>query len=302
MALFGPPNVEKMKAKQDVRGLIRALGYKKDVGVRTAAVKALVELGEPAVQPLIAALKGENKDVRQAAVEALAKNGEPAVEPLITALKDYSVREAAAEVLGKIGEPAVERAVERLMVEFTGDDDDVREDAAKALVELGEPAVEPLIAALSDKSLSARRVAGEFWVMVLAGTEEVVPHCPDLCARLTDVLRDKGVNTRGAAAGALGEIGDKRAIEPLTAALKDENLSVRWTAAGALFALKDPRALEPLATLKDEDLLVQGCGLALKFVGDARTVKPLIAKYVDKEDDVRLAATEVLAKLDWKLA
>jgi HEAT repeat protein len=302
MALFGPPNVEKMKAKKDVTGLIKALGYRKDASVRKAAVKALVEIGEPAVEPLIAALKVENEDVRQAAAEALVKNGEPAVEPLIAALKDYSVREAAAGVLGKIGEPAVERAVERLIVEFMGQDDDAREAAVKALVAIGEPSVEPLIAALSDKSLNARRIVGEFWVVMPAGTEEVIPHCRDLCAKLIDVLRDKGLSARGAAAGALGDIGDTRAIEPLIAAVKDEDLLVRWTAAGALFALRDARALEPLATLKDEDLLVQGCGLVLKLVGDARTVKPLIAKLVDEDDDVRLAATEVLAKLDWKPA
>lgn len=300
MSLFGPPNVEKMKAKKDVRGLIKALGYRKDAGVRKAATMALVEIREPAIDPLIAALKEENEVVRQGAVEALVKIGEPAIEPLIAALKEYFIREGAARVLGMMGEPALERAVERLIVEFEGEDDDVRGAAFEALVEIGEPAVEPLIAALSDKSLDERRmvVAG---IIVKTGTTEVIPHYMDLQAKLKDAFADKGFTARGAAAAALGEIGDARAIEPLIAALKDDDLPVRWVAAGALFEFRDARTLEPLATLEEDDLLIKG-GLWLRLIGDARTVKPLIAKLVDEDDDVRQTSSEVLKKLGWKPA
>ncbi|MCK4692019.1 MAG: HEAT repeat domain-containing protein [Anaerolineales bacterium] len=300
MSLFGPPNVEKMKAKEDVKGLIKALGYKKDASVRKTAAVALVEIGEPAIEPLIAAIKEENEDVRQAAVEALVKIGEPAIEPLIAALKDYSVREGAAGVLGMMGEPALERAVERLIVGLEGEDDDVRGNAIEALTEIGEPAVESLIAALSDKSLNVRRIVVSM-TLIKADTMEVIPHYQDLLAKLNDVLRDKGFTARGAVAGALGEIGDTRAIEPLIAALKDDDLLVRWAAAGALFVLRDARTLEPLATLKQDDLLIRG-GFILVLIGDARTVKPLIAKLVDEDDDVRQTATEVLKKLGWKPA
>ena len=103
MFLFGPPNVEKMKARRDVNGLIKALGYKKDEYVRWYTARALGEIKDPrAVEPLIAALKDTDKDVRQAAAEALGKIGDPrAVEPLIAALKDaeWHVRKAAAKAL-----------------------------------------------------------------------------------------------------------------------------------------------------------------------------------------------------------
>jgi HEAT repeat protein len=52
MFLFGPPNVEKMKARRDVNGLIKALRYRKDKGVRQAAAEALVKIGAPAVEVL----------------------------------------------------------------------------------------------------------------------------------------------------------------------------------------------------------------------------------------------------------
>ena len=45
MPLFGPPNVEKLKAKGNVKGLIKALDYKKDASVRRAAAKALGKSG-----------------------------------------------------------------------------------------------------------------------------------------------------------------------------------------------------------------------------------------------------------------
>jgi HEAT repeat protein len=62
------------------------------VGVRYAVTEALVKIGAPAMEPLIAALKdkdSKDSDVCQAAAEALGEIKDPrAVEPLIAALKD----------------------------------------------------------------------------------------------------------------------------------------------------------------------------------------------------------------------
>ncbi len=41
MLLFGRPNVEKLKAKKDFKGLVKVLGYKKDELVRENAIRAL---------------------------------------------------------------------------------------------------------------------------------------------------------------------------------------------------------------------------------------------------------------------
>jgi len=73
----------------------------------------LGELGEPAVKPLIQALKDGDEDVRSNAATALGWIGEPAVESLIQALKDedWFVRSSVAETLGEIGDA---RAVESL--------------------------------------------------------------------------------------------------------------------------------------------------------------------------------------------
>ncbi|MCK4736590.1 MAG: HEAT repeat domain-containing protein [Methanophagales archaeon] len=56
----------------------------------------------------------------------------------------------------------------------------------------------------------------------------------------------KDRDVRGAAAKALGNIRDKRAVEPLVQALKDEYLRVRRGVAETLGKIGDKRAVEPL--------------------------------------------------------
>src|SRR4051812_45784937 len=88
----------------------------KNGDMRRAAAKALVAMGAPAVEPLIAALKHEVRSVRQAAAEALGHIRDTrAVEPLIAASRDMDrwVRKDAVDALGKLGDP---RAVEALVV------------------------------------------------------------------------------------------------------------------------------------------------------------------------------------------
>ena len=145
MFLFGPPNVEKMKARRDVNGLIRALGYKKDEYVRNAAARALGEIKDPrAVEPLIAALKGEYRGACKAAY-ALGEIKDPrAVEPLIAALKDQNsdVREAAAKALDHLGwKPARDESAAWYWA---------NKGKWNACVDIGAPAVQPLITTLGS--------------------------------------------------------------------------------------------------------------------------------------------------------
>ena len=121
------------------------------------------EIGEPAVEPLIEALKDEDFNVRSEAAEALGNVGEPAIEPLIEALKDenFNLRMDTAEALGEIEEPAIEPLIEALKDENSG----VRSEAAKALVNIGdERAVELLIEALKDEDLEVITGAYSFFI------------------------------------------------------------------------------------------------------------------------------------------
>jgi len=88
MPLFGP-NIEKMKEKGDIDGLVRALS---DTKVRSEAIKALVELKSK--EGLIKALKSDNAEVCIEVTETLKDIGDPyALEilnkHLINTLKFY---------------------------------------------------------------------------------------------------------------------------------------------------------------------------------------------------------------------
>jgi HEAT repeat protein len=153
----GIPNVEKMREKKDVKGLIKALGDEKDSNVRGNAAIALSNIGDSrAVEPLIRLLHDAHSDVRWNAAEALGKIGEPTVEPLIRALMDGSndVRQNAAQALGTVGDA---RAVEPLIRALGDSDWRVLWNAARALGKIGDPrAVEPLILLLRDPLIEGR--------------------------------------------------------------------------------------------------------------------------------------------------
>ena len=79
MPLFGPPNIEKLKEKRDVTGLLKALDHR-DTATRLNAEHALNELGTEIAEPLArAALSAWTAKVRHAATEELRKLGKAAV-------------------------------------------------------------------------------------------------------------------------------------------------------------------------------------------------------------------------------
>jgi HEAT repeat protein len=133
------PDVFRLKARGNVKGLIRALKYPKSPLVRKSAATALGDLGdERAVEPLIEALQDEDNFVRKMAATACGKlHDRKAVEPLIEALADEDpfVRERAAQALGKIGDS---RAVDPLnhLIEIL-DCERFKATAREALEEIG---------------------------------------------------------------------------------------------------------------------------------------------------------------------
>jgi HEAT repeat protein len=139
----GIPNVEKMRQKKDVKGLIKALGDEKDSDVRGNAAQALGTIGDArAVEPLIIRALGDSDyRVRWNAAEAIGTIGDArAVEPLIRALgdSDWRVLWNAARALGKIGDPrAVEPLILLLRDPLIEGRDPVRGAIRRALEKLG---------------------------------------------------------------------------------------------------------------------------------------------------------------------
>ena len=349
---LGKPNIEKLKAKGKVKGLIKALSYEDSI-VRRFAVKALAEIGDfRALEPLITALQDKDYRVSAAAATALSQIGSPAVEPLIAALKgnDYRVRKAAAIALGQIGSPAVESlitalqdknyhvrkaaattldnlgwqpdqdengalywiakeewdrciqigspAVEPLIAAMEDGNSDVREAAAIALGQIGSPAVEPLIATLEDGNPDVREAAA-ITLGQIGDVRAIEPLILITALKGWPLHSIRDLEAHEAAAAALVRIGSP-AVEPLITVLKDDEQYVRAAAAIALGQIVDVRAAEPLITvLKDKDYRVrEAAAIALGQIGDVRAVEPLIAALKENESKIsRKGAAQMLVRM-----
>ena len=296
MPLF-KPNIEKMLAKGDAKGLIKALSYKRDNTVRAAAASALAVIEPPAVEALIKTLRNrdENASVLEAAAQALGQIGDArAIEPLIDRLVAYysltaSETTVLASALAEIGPPAVEGLVDKLKTKITSSFDSTRDIdfLASALVEIGPPAVEPLIDKLKDESERTREVAAKA-LGEIGDVRAVEP--------LIERLEEKHY-VREAVVKALGQIGDTRAIEPLIKRLKDNN---DVTAARALAQIGDTQAIEPLIEKLKGDPHIDLCiaiAHELGEIGDIRAIEPLIKKLMDDSEDVRRAVAFALGKI-----
>lgn len=140
-----------LKDPSAVEPLVLILKKDKDSRVRWSAEDALVNIGGPAVEPLIKMLKDDSWRVRRRAVRTLGKIKEPrAIEPLVALMKadeDCYVRKCAARAIGEINDS---RVSEILIPALKNKDWEVIEGAYRYYIRRGEPGSEAvLIEALS---------------------------------------------------------------------------------------------------------------------------------------------------------
>lgn len=252
-------DVDKLRAKGNVKGLIKALGSEdapvrrkaaqalaalkdagaidplirclvdKDNGVRENAAKALAEIGDPrAVESLMYCLQDQDPEIRWIAAKALANFGSAVVDPLIRNLDsvDRHLAEVSAFALGETGDP---RAVTPLILTLRRPDWDVRTRVEAALHRIGEPAVGPLVTYLKDNDVGTRCSAAK--ILGKLGDRNA------LDALLT-CLDDESPDMRRNTIEAIGRLGDPRTLETLSAGLEDPDPGVRESAAAAIQRLK----------------------------------------------------------------
>ena len=331
MSLFGPPNVEKLKAKRDVAGLIKALGYQRDKDfandfqassearrIRDEAAVALGVLGDKrAVEPLIVTLGYPNKYVGKSAAEALGLLGDRrAVAALIASLKrqDKDVRPTTLAALSRLpvspdndaagaaywvalGEwdkcVGIGGPAIEPLIAIIGDEENGK-SAANALGRMGASAVGPLIAILRDATSWSSEQRNIITALVSIGAPAVEP--------LLAAMSDRGSENCEQAARVLGRIGGSGALEALLDALGEGGSGLGRAAAYALGELGDVRAVAPLiGVLKDkrqDQPLRSDAAVALGKLGDVRAVALLIGVLGDKaESDLRKIAATALGLL-----
>jgi len=271
MRLFGRPNIEKLSAKRDIDGLIKALIHK-DTQLRRNAAAALARLCDTrAVEHLITALKDHDPYVRALALEALGTIGDSrAVEPLVVELQDINTHiwtrssRSRREIAKALGQLRSTRAVASL-VEALQDGDDGTQGVVLDALQKIDPQWAKSEAA--DRAVRTMLAARPGWVAIEA-------------------------------AGRIGSF----AIEPLLEALKANDDAVRQQAAVALGNIGYAHAVEPLLevlTTKDHTLRITAI-VALGKAGDARSIEPLVKCLSSAYEDQRAAAEKSLEMLDWQ--
>ncbi|HVN66638.1 MAG TPA: HEAT repeat domain-containing protein [Methanomicrobiales archaeon] len=214
-SIFKPavPDIEAMKRKKNIRGLISALQHQ-DVEIQLKAATALSSLGPDAIDSLIWKLSTRDRAVKLGIIGALGEiRDKRAVGPLTKYLKDPSaeVRWEVAIALGEIGDG---QAIAPLLPGLRDKDRYVRYGTAIALVKLGWIP--------ENKEDQALQLLGlQDWAGLAALGPAAVP-------ALELALKDRDKTVRRKAAETLGEIGNEAAIPAIYRSLRDPDEEVRW--------------------------------------------------------------------------
>jgi HEAT repeat protein len=146
------------------------------------------------------------------------------------------------------------------------------EQAALVLASMGRTAFPALANQLTNSNTSVRRNAawaiGELTNMAPAERSSAGP-------QLTALLHDSDVWVQMAAARALGEIRDRRAIESLMVTLSAPDWRVREMAAWALSEMKDRRAVQALGTVLVTDARAEVRRGAAEALGEIKSAEAL---------------------------
>lgn len=242
-----PPNIEKLKQRGDIEGLVKALSHKQAVFANQAKA-ALTEMKDPRAIPfLVAAL--EDKRARLRAIWTLATLRSPhAIEPLVALLggdelpPDSQERQQSAVRLAELKDPrAGDHLVALLEHKPSG-----RVELAVALTELNDPRAADALMALLEEG--AHLLGIKSFVRALGKVNDPRAIGPLVKAFLESEKTDIRISTREL----LEQMADASAIEPLKAALQGKNLTKHMSALGLLGKLGDDWAIDQLIAILED--------------------------------------------------
>ncbi len=268
--------------------------------LRKHAAEALGTLGQPgAVEPLCQTLLTDKKEkVRQASAEALGELGHvDGAEALCQALatdEDDAVQKVAARSLGKVGG---QRAVQALIAALRSGNVALVDivDSLHKLDWQPESVADQVLFLLAKGS--SQGLDDEQRVRQLQALgDEAIPHLIEALEHPVSAVNERSLTC-------LGQMKYKAAVEPMCNILATGNTTQRRAAASALGEIGDKDALDTLlqALLTDTDPWARvATAEALGKIGDANATNGLVQALTDSSENVREAVFKALGSLNWQ--
>ena len=304
------PSVESRAAV--LRALRAALDDHVNIGLRNAAVEAMIALGPDALDHAIEALRALDADGRKLAIEVLAGIPElRGVKVLAASLgdPDANVRCAAAEALGRAGQAGDEPrqlAIQALLGLLSTDDMFLKLAALDALTRLEARlswrTVEPFAHDPLLKRYALAAAAGSREVDAIAALAAAVGDPSQTIAReaviaIGDCMLEDPENTE------LVEVASNT-MRPLarahttlrSMAMNDESTHARGAAITALGLLRDQHDVPLLVDALGDHELAEHAEVALKLFGE-EALQPLVEAGKQGSPEVRGATLSLMPML-----
>ena len=234
--------------------------------------------------------KVDGVSVRLAAVQSLSEfHHRRALATIINLLtnEDRWVRLAAADTLP--GVPMDRDLADPLLAALKGPDAEMQERAARILAWVPDAWARTVLKD-AGKIAQGPTLAAILWVLAYRQPSVAVDG-------LAELARSKDPKIRAPAVVLMGKLKYPQWADALLAALKDEDATVRGSAAAALGEIGDRRAVEPLLAMLAADHAVFGqVAYSLGKLRDARAIDPLLAAVRSDDAEIRHPAMSALGE------
>ena len=252
---------------------------------REKAKLKLIEIGESAVNPLIALVKQGIDDfyTKHSVYEVLGEIGDKRIVQSLIDIVDtayWSDRKQAIKALSKIGDVRAVRPIiktysrvdnpDSIMAMYWDEHLLKQEFLTEKLSEFGEPAVDILISELPEPPRTFSKMFVAEALANIGNPRAIQPIMQSGCTRVLHKFGEPAVipilesleelrsmdwqrNIMTGAMGALGMIGDRRAFDTLLKLMNDPDIRIRNAAIQIIGSMEDERAIPPLLEIYRDD-------------------------------------------------
>ena len=203
------------------------------------AVKNLVKIGKPAIEPVIFAITYNPVHTTSGFLNSLpsfVKNNTIRKFSQMSREESLNLKLGGVKVLGEIGNKKAAKALTRMLKE---DNEELVKETWKSLTRIGDPAVPMVMSLLKHDDINIRIKAAE----VLGEIRN--PYAVEL---LADTFFNDDIEVKSNAVWALEQMG-KPTVPYLLKGLEVEDDSVRWRSVKALGRMGDKSAVKPLVAM-----------------------------------------------------